>query len=198
VPALAESWSVSPNAAHVDHQAEARCCLPQTDSSLLIKRCRVATLNRILDEKTASTPGGASLRVIKDNPHARMPLRSCSHSLRQLICGRCSRSLRHRAGAPYCLPASLIRVGTTILAAEPVGRTFKFEKNGFADSRISMVRNDRYWMKRASQARQSRVPQIVPEQAVQVQSGSCPARSMRSNFIDPDDLPYCNPIPRSP
>jgi peptide/nickel transport system substrate-binding protein len=185
VPALAESWSVSPNG--LTWTFKLRRDVVFHNGQQFTSKDVVATLNRILDEKTAS-PRRSEFTVIKDirTPDASTVVLSLSQPYAPLLASLAS-------GWGAILPASLIASGHNF-AAEPVGTgPFKFEK-WIRDSRISMVRNDRYWMKGLPKL--ARVEfQIVPEQAVQVQglgAGSIDALE----FIDPDDLPVLQSNPK--
>jgi len=178
VPALAESWSVSPDG--LTWTFKLRQNVVFHNGQQFTSKDVKATLDRIMDEKTAS-PKRSEFAAIKNirTPDAYTVVLSLSQPYAPLLASLAS-------GWGAILPADLIASGHNF-AAEPVGTgPFKFDK-WVRDSKISMVRNDRYWMKGLPKL--ARVEfQIVPERAVQVQGlgvGSIDALE----FVDPDDLP---------
>jgi peptide/nickel transport system substrate-binding protein len=185
VPALAESWSVSPDG--LTWTFRLRRDVVFHNGQPFTAKDVVATLNRIVDERTAS-PKRSEFAVIKEirTPDAYTVVLSLSQPYAPLLASLAS-------GWGAILPSSLIASGHNF-AADPVGTgPFKFEK-WIRDSRISMVRNDRYWMKGLPKL--ARVEfQIVPEQAVQVQGLGAGSIDVLE-FIDPDDLPLLQANPK--
>jgi len=184
VPALAESWSVSPDG--LTWTFRLRRDVVFHNGQQFTSKDVAATLNRILDEKTAS-PKRSEFTVIQEirTPDPYTVVLSLSEPYAPLLASLAS-------GWGAILPSSLIASGHNF-GAEPVGTgPFKFER-WIRDSRISMVRNDRYWMKGLPKL--ARVEfQIVPEQAVQVQ-GLAAGSIHALEFIDPDDLPILQSNP---
>lgn len=184
VPALAESWSVSPDG--LTWTFRLRRDVVFHNGQQFTSKDVAATLNRILDEKTAS-PKRSEFTVIQEirTPDPYTVVLSLSEPYAPLLASLAS-------GWGAILPSSLIASGHNF-GAEPVGTgPFKFER-WIRDSRISMVRNERYWMKGLPKL--ARVEfQIVPEQAVQVQ-GLAAGSIHALEFIDPDDLPILQSNP---
>jgi peptide/nickel transport system substrate-binding protein len=185
VPALAESWAVSPDG--LTWTFKLRRDVVFHNGQQFTSKDVKATLDRIRDEKTAS-PKRSEFSAIKEirTPDAYTVVLSLSQPYAPLLASLAS-------GWGAILPADLIASGHNF-AAEPVGTgPFVFEK-WIRDSKISMTRNDRYWMKGLPKL--ARVEfQIVPERAVQVQGlsvGSIDALE----FVDPDDLPILQTNPK--
>ncbi|MEN6492245.1 MAG: ABC transporter substrate-binding protein [Rectinema sp.] len=185
VPALAESWSVSPDGLTWTFRLR-RDVVFHNGQQFTSKDVK-ATLDRIVDEKTAS-PKRSEFSAIKEirTPDAYTVVLSLSQPYAPLLASLAS-------GWGAILPSDLIASGHNF-AAEPVGTgPFKFEK-WIRDSRISMTRNDKYWIKGLPKLAKVEF-QIVPERAVQVQGlgvGSIDALE----FVDPDDLPILQSNPK--
>jgi len=185
VPALAESWSVSPDGLTWTFRLR-RDVVFHNGQQFTSKDVK-ATLDRIVDEKTAS-PKRSEVSAIKEirTPDAYTVVLSLSQPYAPLLASLAS-------GWGAILPSDLIASGHNF-AAEPVGTgPFKFEK-WIRDSRISMTRNDKYWIKGLPKLAKVEF-QIVPERAVQVQGlgvGSIDALE----FVDPDDLPILQSNPK--
>ncbi|HPN03409.1 MAG TPA: ABC transporter substrate-binding protein [Rectinema sp.] len=185
VPALAESWSVSSDGLSWTFNLR-RDVIFHNGQSFSSKDV-AATLNRIMDEKTAS-PKRSDYSAIREirTPDAYTVILMLSQPYAPLLATLAS-------GWSAILPSGLIASGHNF-AAEPVGTgPFRFEK-WIRDSKITMVRNDRYWIKGVPKLARIEL-QIIPERAVQVQGlaiGSIDALE----FIDPDDLPLLQANPK--
>lgn len=178
VPALAESGSVSPDG--LTWSFKLRRDVVFHNGQPFTSKDVKASLDRIMDEKTASPKRSefSSIQEIR-TPDASTVILILSKPYAPLLASLAS-------GWSAILPSGLIASGHNF-AAEPVGTgPFKFDR-WVRDSRISMVRNEKYWMKGLPKLAKVEF-QIVPERAVQVQGlsvGSIDALE----FVDPDDLP---------
>ncbi|HQB07333.1 MAG TPA: ABC transporter substrate-binding protein, partial [Rectinema sp.] len=138
VPALAESWSVSSDGLSWTFNLR-RDVIFHNGQSFSSKDV-AATLNRIMDEKTAS-PKRSDYSAIREirTPDAYTVILMLSQPYAPLLATLAS-------GWSAILPSGLIASGHNF-AAEPVGTgPFSFEK-WIRDSKVTMVRNDSYWIK---------------------------------------------------
>lgn len=146
-----------------------------------------ASLERIKDEATAS-PKRSEFAAIKEirTPDAATVVIVLSQPYAPLLASLAS-------GWGAILPSGLIASGHNF-GAEPVGTgPFKFEK-WIRDNKITMVRNDTYWMKGLPKLAKVEF-QIIPERAVQVQGLSAGVIDA-VEFIDPEDLPLFSSNPK--
>jgi peptide/nickel transport system substrate-binding protein len=185
VPALAESWSVSADGLTWTFKLRKDVVFHngQAFSSKDVK----ATFDRIKDEAFAS-PKRSEFAPIKTiaTPDAQTVVFTLGSPYSPLLASLAS-------GWAAILPSGLVESKYNF-ASEPVGTgPFKFER-WVRDNKISMVKNDKYWIKGLPKL--SRVEfNIVPERAVQVQgllSGAIEA----VEFVDPEDLPMLQANPR--
>ena len=185
VPALAESWTVSPDGLIWTFKLR-RNVVFHNGQPFTSKDVR-ASLERIKDEATAS-PKRSEFAAIKEirTPDSTTAVIVLSQPYAPLLASLAS-------GWGAILPSGLIASGHNF-GAEPVGTgPFKFEK-WIRDNKITMVRNDSYWMKGLPKL--ARVEfQIVPERAVQVQGLSTGVIDA-VEFIDPEDLPLFSSNPK--
>jgi peptide/nickel transport system substrate-binding protein len=185
VPALAESWTVSPDG--LIWTFKLRQNVVFHNGQLFTSKDVKATLDRIRDEATAS-PKKSDFNAIKEirTPDPQTVVFILSAPYAPLLASLAS-------GWGAILPSGLIEAGHNF-ASEPVGTgPFKFEK-WVRDNKISMVRNDKYWMKDVPKLAKVEF-QIIPERAVQVQglmSGAIDA----VEFVDPEDLPVLQQNPK--
>jgi len=178
VGALADSWTVSADGLTWTFKLRQGVTFHngQAFSSKDVK----ATLERIQNEAFAS-PKRSEFTAIKaiGTPDAQTVTLTLAAPYAPLLASLAS-------GWGAMLPSGLIESGHNF-AAEPVGTgPFKFVK-WVRDSKISTVRNDKYWMKGLPKLANIEF-NIVPERAVQVQgllSGAIEA----VEFVDPEDLP---------
>jgi len=178
VPALAESWSVSADG--LVWTFKLRQGVVFHNGQAFTSKDVKATFDRIKNEAFASP---------KRNEFA--PIKT--------ITAPDVRTVVFTLGAPYApllaslasgwgaiLPSGLIESGHNF-GAEPVGTgPFKFTK-WVRDNKISMVKNDNYWIKGLPKLAGVDF-NIVPERSVQIQgllSGAIEA----VEFVDPEDLP---------
>lgn len=178
VPALAESWSVSADG--LVWTFKLRQGVVFHNGQAFTSKDVKATFDRIKNEAFASP---------KRNEFA--PIKT--------IAAPDARTVVFTLGAPYApllaslasgwgaiLPSGLIESGHNF-GAEPVGTgPFKFTK-WVRDNKISMVKNDNYWIKGLPKLAGVDF-NIVPERSVQIQgllSGAIEA----VEFVDPEDLP---------
>ena len=185
VPALAQSWSISPDG--LTWTFNLRKDVSFQNGQIFTSKDVKATLDRIMDEKTASPKRSeyAAIKTIR-TPDTSTVVLALSQPYAPLLATLAS-------GWSAILPSDLIASDHNF-ATEPVGTgPFKFDK-WIRDSKITMVRNDKYWIK--GTPRLARVEfQIIPERAVQVQGlsvGSIDALE----FVDPDDLPMLQANPK--
>ena len=185
VPALAESWRVSPDGLTWTFSLRKNVSF-HNGQPFTSKDVR-ATLERIMDEKTAS-PRRSEYTVIKSiaTPDMYTVVLTLSQPYAPLLATLAS-------GWSAILPSGLIAIGHNF-AASPVGTgPFKFDK-WVRDSRISMSKNEKYWI--PGTPRLAKLDfQIIPERAVQVQGLSVGSID-GLEFIDPDDLPMLQANPK--
>ncbi|HEY9053835.1 MAG TPA: ABC transporter substrate-binding protein, partial [Rectinemataceae bacterium] len=178
VPALAESWTVSPDG--LTWTFKLRTGVVFHNGQSFSSRDVKATFERIKAKETAS-PKASEFAQVKsiDAPNPSTVVLTLASTYAPLLATLAS-------GWSAILPADLIASGHNF-ASEPVGTgPFKF-KSWVRDNKISMVRNDNYWMRGYPKLAGVEF-NIVPERAVQVQgllSGAIEA----VEFIDPEDLP---------
>jgi peptide/nickel transport system substrate-binding protein len=185
VPALAESWTVSPDGLIWTFKLR-RNVVFHNGQPFTSKDVR-ASLERIKDEATAS-PKRSEFAAIKEirTPDAATVVIVLSQPYAPLLASLAS-------GWGAILPSGLIASGHNF-GAEPVGTgPFKFEK-WIRDNKIAMVRNDTYWMKGLPKLAKVEF-QIIPERAVQVQGLSAGVIDA-VEFIDPEDLPLFSSNPK--
>ncbi len=185
VPALAESWIVSPDGLIWTFKLR-RNVVFHNGQPFTSKDVR-ASLERIKDEATAS-PKRSEFAAIKEirTPDAATVVIVLSQPYAPLLASLAS-------GWGAILPSGLIASGHNF-GAEPVGTgPFKFEK-WIRDNKITMVRNDTYWMKGLPKLAKVEF-QIIPERAVQVQGLSAGVIDA-VEFIDPEDLPLFSSNPK--
>lgn len=185
VPALAESWIVSPDGLIWTFKLR-RNVVFHNGQPFTSKDVR-ASLERIKDEATAS-PKRSEFAAIKEirTPDAATVVIVLSQPYAPLLASLAS-------GWGAILPSGLIASGHNF-GAEPVGTgPFKFEK-WIRDNKIAMVRNDTYWMKGLPKLAKVEF-QIIPERAVQVQGLSAGVIDA-VEFIDPEDLPLFSSNPK--
>lgn len=178
VPALAESWTVSPDGLIWTFKLR-RDVVFHNGQPFTSKDVK-ASLERIKNEATAS-PKRSEFAAIKEirTPDAATAVIVLSQPYAPLLASLAS-------GWGAILPSGLIASGHNF-SAEPVGTgPFKFEK-WVRDNKITMVRNDTYWMKGLPKLAKVEF-QIIPERAVQVQ-GLSTGQIDAVEFIDPEDLP---------
>jgi len=185
VPALAESWSVTPDG--MTWTFKLRQGVMFHNGQAFSSRDVKATFDRIQSEAFAS-PKRSEFTPIKTiaTPDARTVVFTLGSPYAPLLASLAS-------GWGAILPAGMIEAGHNF-AAEPIGTgPFKFER-WVRDNKITMVKNDKYWM--PGLPKLSRVEfNIVPERAVQVQgllSGAIEA----VEFVDPEDLPLFQTNPK--
>ncbi len=185
VPALAQSWNISPDG--LTWTFSLRKDVSFQNGQPFTSKDVKATLDRIMDEKTAS-PKRSEYAAIKSirTPDAYTVVLTLSQPYAPLLATLAS-------GWSAILPSELIASGHNF-ATEPMGTgPFKFDK-WIRDSKITMVRNDKYWIKGTPKLPKVDF-QIIPERSVQVQGlgvGSIDALE----FIDPDDLPMLRTNPK--
>ncbi len=184
VPALAESWTVSPDG--LTWTFKLRPGVVFHNGQALTSRDVKATLDRIRDPSFAS-PRRSEFTAIKEvkTPDPQTAVIILGAPYAPILANLAS-------GWGAILPADLIQSGHNF-DSEPVGTgPFKFEK-WIRDNKISMVRNEKYWMKGLPKL--ARVDfQIVPERSVQIQglmSGAIDA----VEYVDPEDLPILQSNP---
>jgi len=185
VPALAESWTVSPDG--LTWTFKLRQGIVFHNGQPLTSRDVKATLDRIRDASFGS-PRRSEFTAIKE---VRIPDPQTAVIVLGAPYAPILANLASGWGA--ILPADLIQSGHNF-DSEPVGTgPFKFEK-WTRDNKISVVRNSNYWIKGLPKL--ERVDfQIVPERSVQVQgmmSGAIDALE----FVDPEDLPMLQSNPK--
>jgi peptide/nickel transport system substrate-binding protein len=185
VPALAESWTVSADSKTWTFKLRKGVVFHngQPFTSKDVK----ATFERIKAKETASAKASEfSLIAGITTPDDYTVVFTLSSPYTPLLASLAS-------GWGAILPSGLIASGHNF-ASEPVGTgPFKFEK-WVRDNKITMTRNDNYWMKGLPKL-QAVEFNIVPERAVQVQgllSGAIEA----VEFVDPEDLPLFQGNPK--
>jgi len=185
VPALAESWAVSADG--LTWTFKLRQGVVFHNGQAFTSKDVKATLDRIQAEAFAS-PKRSEFAPIKaiSTPDAMTVVFTLATPYAPLLASLAS-------GWGAILPSGLIESNHNF-ASEPVGTgPFKFVK-WVRDNKISMVKNDKYWIKG--------VPKlagvdfnIIPEPAVQVQglqSGAIEA----VEFVDPEDVPALKANPK--
>jgi len=153
VPALAESWTVSPDG--LTWTFKLRQGVVFHNGQPLTSRDVKATLDRIRDPSFAS-PRRNEFTAIKE-------VRTPDPQTAVIVLGAPYAPILANLASGWgaILPADLIQSGHNF-DSEPIGTgPFKFEK-WIRDNKISMVRNEKYWMKGLPKL--ARVDfQIVPE-----------------------------------
>jgi len=185
VPSLAESWSVSADGLTWTFKLRQGVVFHngQAFSSKDVK----ATFDRILLPATASPKRGdfAQIKAIA-TPDAQTVVFTLGAPYAPFLASLAS-------GWGAILPSGLIESGHNF-ASEPVGTgPFKFVK-WVRDNKITMARNDHYWIKGLPKLLAVEF-NIVPERAVQIQgllSGAIEA----VEFVDPEDLPQLQANPK--
>lgn len=178
VPALAESWTVSPDS--LTWTFKLRSGVVFHDGSAFSSKDVKATLERIKGETLASPKRSEFAPIASiDTPDAMTVVLTLSKPYAPLLASLAS-------GWGAILPAGLIESGHDF-ASKPVGTgPFKLQE-WVRDNKVVLVKNDRYWMKGLPKLAGVTF-NIVTERAVQLQgllSGSIHA----VEFIDPEDLP---------
>ena len=185
VPALAESWTVSPDGLTWTFKLRQGVVFHngQTFTSKDVK----ATFDRIKSDALAS-PKKSEFAPIKTitTPDAATVVFTLGSSYAPLLASLAS-------GWGAILPSGLIESNHNF-ASEPVGTgPFKFLK-WVRDNKITMSRNDNYWIKGLPKLLAVEF-NIVPERAIQIQgllSGAIEA----VEFVDPEDLPQLQANPK--
>lgn len=178
VPALAESWSVSADG--LVWTFKLRQGVVFHNGQAFTSKDVKATFDRIKNEAFAS-PKRSEFAPIKTvtTPDARTVVFTLAAPYAPLLASLAS-------GWGAILPSGLIESGHNF-GAEPVGTgPFKFSK-WVRDNKISMVKNENYWIKGLPKLAGVDF-NIVPERSVQIQgllSGAIEA----VEFVDPEDLP---------
>lgn len=178
VPALAESWSVSADG--LVWTFKLRQGVVFHNGQAFTSKDVKATFDRIKNEAFAS-PKRSEFAPIKTvtTPDARTVVFTLGAPYAPLLASLAS-------GWGAILPSGLIESGHNF-GAEPVGTgPFKFTK-WVRDNKISMVKNESYWIKGLPKLAGVDF-NIVPERSVQIQgllSGAIEA----VEFVDPEDLP---------
>ncbi|MHB9152210.1 MAG: ABC transporter substrate-binding protein [Spirochaetales bacterium] len=178
VPALAESWSVSADG--LVWTFKLRQGVVFHNGQAFTSKDVKATFDRIKNEAFAS-PKRSEFAPVKTitTPDARTVVFTLGAPYAPLLASLAS-------GWGAILPSGLIESGHNF-GAEPVGTgPFKFTK-WVRDNKISMVKNDSYWIKGLPKLAGVDF-NIVPERSVQIQgllSGAIEA----VEFVDPEDLP---------
>ena len=178
VPALAESWSVSADG--LVWTFKLRQGVVFHNGQAFTSKDVKATFDRIKNEAFASPKRNefAPIKTIT-TPDARTVVFTLGAPYAPLLASLAS-------GWGAILPSGLIESGHNF-GAEPVGTgPFKFTK-WVRDNKISMVKNDSYWIKGLPKLAGVDF-NIVPERSVQIQgllSGAIEA----VEFVDPEDLP---------
>ena len=178
VPALAESWSVSADG--LVWTFKLRQGVVFHNGQAFTSKDVKATFDRIKNEAFAS-PKRSEFAPIKtvSAPDARTVVFTLGAPYAPLLASLAS-------GWGAILPSGLIESGHNF-GAEPVGTgPFKFSK-WVRDNKISMVKNENYWIKGLPKLAGVDF-NIVPERSVQIQgllSGAIEA----VEFVDPEDLP---------
>lgn len=178
VPALAESWSVSADG--LVWTFKLRQGVTFHNGQAFTSKDVKATFDRIKNEAFAS-PKRNEFAPIKtvSAPDARTVVFTLGAPYAPLLSSLAS-------GWGAILPSGLIESGHNF-GAEPVGTgPFKFTK-WVRDNKISMVKNESYWIKGLPKLAGVEF-NIVPERAIQIQgllSGAIEA----VEFVDPEDLP---------
>jgi len=178
VPALAESWSVSADG--LVWTFKLRQGVVFHNGQAFTSKDVKATFDRIKNEAFAS-PKRSEFAPIKTvtTPDAKTVVFTLGAPYAPLLSSLAS-------GWGAILPSGLIESGHNF-GAEPVGTgPFKFTK-WVRDNKISMVKNDNYWIKGLPKLAGVDF-NIVPERSVQIQgllSGAIEA----VEFVDPEDLP---------
>ena len=178
VPALAESWSVSADG--LVWTFKLRQGVVFHNGQAFTSKDVKATFDRIKNEAFAS-PKRSEFAPIKTvtTPDAKTVVFTLGAPYAPLLSSLAS-------GWGAILPSGLIESGHNF-GAEPVGTgPFKFTK-WVRDNKISMVKNENYWIKGLPKLAGVDF-NIVPERSVQIQgllSGAIEA----VEFVDPEDLP---------
>ena len=178
VPALAESWSTS--ADNLVWTFKLRKDVVFHNGQSFTSKDVKATFNRILSDATASPKKGdfASIKQI-DTPDAYTVVFTLNAPFVPILANFAS-------GWGAILPSSLIESGHNF-GAQPVGTgPFKFTR-WLRDNKISMVKNDRYWIKGLPKIDGVQI-NIVPERTIQVQGLLSGAIDV-VDIVDPEDLP---------
>ncbi len=184
VPALAESWTVSPDG--LVWTFVLRKGVVFHNGSPLTSKDVKATLDRVRNEAFASpkrnefaaikeiaTPDDGTVVITLGSPYA--PFLATLAS-----------------GWGAILPAALIESGHNF-DSEPVGTGPYKLVEWVRDNKIVLVKNDQYWMKGLPKLA-SIVFQIIPERAVQVQ-GLLSGQVDALEFVDAEDLPQLQANP---
>jgi peptide/nickel transport system substrate-binding protein len=185
VPALAESWTVTPDG--LVWTFKLRQGVVFHNGQAFTSKDVKATFDRIKSEAFAS-PKRNEFAPIKTvtTPDAKTVVFTLGAPYAPLLASLAS-------GWGAILPSDLIESNHNF-GAEPVGTgPFKFVK-WVRDNKISMVKNDSYWMKGLPKLAGVDF-NIVPERSVQIQgllSGAIGA----VEFVDPDDLPILKANPK--
>lgn len=185
VPALAESWTVSADG--LTWTFTLRKDVVFHNGQKFTSKDVVATLTRIKDKAMASPKASefATIKTMVADGDYKVVL-TLEKPYAPLLASLAS-------GWGAILPSGLIESGHNF-ASEPVGTgPFKFVK-WVRDNKITMARNDKYWMKGLPKLLAVEF-NIVPERAVQVQgllSGAIEA----VEFVDPEDLPTLTANPK--
>lgn len=185
VPALAESWTVSADG--LTWTFKLRQGVVFHNGQAFTSKDVKATFDRIGSETLAS-PKRSEFAPIKaiTTPDAQTVVFSLKSPYAPLLASLAS-------GWGAILPSGLIESNHNF-ASEPVGTgPFKFTK-WVRDNKISMVKNDKYWIKGVPKLAGVEF-NIIPEPAVQVQglqSGAIEA----VEFVDPEDVPALKANPK--
>ena len=184
VPALAESWDISPDGTEYTFHLRKNVVFHNGDS--LTSSDVKATFERILDEEIAS-PKAKEFGTVKSitTPDDFTIVFTLSEPFAPFLASLAS-------GWGAILPGGLIEAGHNF-DSEPVG-TGPFSLSEWVrDSKIVLTKNENYWMKDLPRL-DTVVMNIIPERAVQVQ-GLLTGQVDISYIIDKDDIPVLEENP---
>ncbi|MCX7028178.1 MAG: ABC transporter substrate-binding protein [Spirochaetes bacterium] len=185
IPALAESWTVSADG--LTWTFKLRPDVVFHNGQALTSKDVKATFDRILAKETASPKRGDFTQIKSiETPNALTVSFTLNSAYAPFLANLAS-------GWGAILPSGLIEKGYNF-ASEPVGTgPFKFSK-WIRDNKISMVKNDSYWMKGLPKLAGVDF-NVVPERTVQVQGLLSGAIGV-VDIVDPEDLPVLQANPK--
>jgi peptide/nickel transport system substrate-binding protein len=185
VPALAESWTVSTD--NLVWTFKLRQGVAFHNGQAFSSKDVKATFDRIMSAATASPKKGDFSKIKSvETPDAATVVFTLSAPYAPLLANFAS-------GWGAILPSGLIQANHNF-GSEPVGTgPFKFTR-WLRDNKISMVKNNMYWMKGLPKIDGVQI-NIVPERAIQVQGLLSGAIDV-VDIVDPEDLPTLKANPK--